>query len=66
MECTKCGSKNIRVWVEIGMYIDPKDLGKINKKIILKKTTELWSMDYKKVKFICLECCYEGDDNNGN
>jgi hypothetical protein len=58
MECPKCGSENMRVWVEVCMYIDPSDYGKLTKKAIAKKTTEIWAMNDNKTTFICKDCCY--------
>jgi ribosomal protein L40E len=58
MKCEKCGSNKIRVWIEVQMYIDFEDYGKLSKRVIAKKSTEIWSMNDNKTKFICAECGY--------
>lgn len=58
MKCSKCGSENMKVWIVVGMYIAPEDYMKLTKKAITKKTTEIWSMDDERTKFICNDCHY--------
>lgn len=59
MTCAICGSKNIRFCVNVGMYIDAENFGNITKRVISKKSTELWSADYK--SYICKDCGYIKD-----
>lgn len=33
MKCPKCGSENMKAWVEVCMYIDINDYGKLTKKL---------------------------------
>lgn len=40
------------------MYIDINDMYKFTKKVISKKTTELWAVDWDKTSFVCSECGY--------
>ena len=58
MVCTRCGSKNIRVGVSVFMYISPEDIHSLTKKVIQKKTTELWSTDWDKAQIVCGDCRY--------
>ena len=58
MKCSKCGSENIRISVEVGMYIDPNDYGKLTKKAIAKKTTEILSVNDNRTTIVCKDCCY--------
>ena len=56
MICTNCGSENIRVGVSVFMYISPKDVHRLTKKVLQKRTTELWSANWDKAKIVCVDC----------
>lgn len=58
MICPKCGSTDMKAWVPVEMYVDADDYPKITKKVIAKKTTELWSVNHDRVNFVCRKCCY--------
>lgn len=58
MKCTKCGSENVRVGVNVFMYIAPEDVHKLTKKALQKKTTELWAANWDKAQIVCAECNY--------
>lgn len=58
MKCVKCGSPNVRVGVNIFMYIDPEDAHKLTKRVLQKKTTELLSASWDKAQVVCKDCGY--------
>ena len=58
LKCEKCNSENIRAFIHVQMYIDAKDNNHLTKKVINKKTTELWSQSHDKTKFVCSSCGY--------
>lgn len=58
MKCKNCGSTHIRAYVKVSMYIDTNDMYRFTKKVISKKTTELWAVDWDKTSFVCSECGY--------
>jgi len=58
MKCVKCGSKNVRVGVNVFMYIAPEDVHKLTKKALQKKSTELWSASWDKAQIVCVDCNY--------
>lgn len=58
IRCTKCNSENVKAWVSLQMYIDAKDYSHITKKVINKKSTEIWSQDTDRTNFVCGDCGY--------
>jgi len=50
MKCVKCGSHNVKVGVNVFMYIAPEDVHLLTKQAIHKKSTELWSASWIKLK----------------
>lgn len=56
MNCPKCGSKNVRIGVNVFMYIAPEDAHKITKKSLQKTSTELWSASWDKAQIVCKDC----------
>lgn len=58
LQCSKCKSKNIRVGVNVFMYIAPEDVHRLTKKSLRKKTTELWAANWDKAQIVCGDCGY--------
>lgn len=58
MICEKCKSENIRVGVSVFMYVSPEDVHRLTKKILAKKSTELWYASWDKSQVICVDCGY--------
>lgn len=56
MKCGKCESKNIRAFIHVQMYIDANDNYHLTKKVINKKSTEIWSQSHDKTSFVCSDC----------
>ena len=55
ISCPHCKSTNIRAYIKLSMYIDVQYLGKLTKKVIAKKSTEIWGMD-DKYSLVCEDC----------
>ena len=58
MNCPKCNKENIRAYINVQMYVDVKYAHHLTKKIIAKKSTELWSVSHDKTAFVCIDCYY--------
>lgn len=58
LHCLKCKSKNIKVGVNVFMYIDSEDIRRLTKKALQKKTTELWGASWDKAQVLCCDCGY--------
>lgn len=58
MKCEKCNSTQIRAFIHVQMYIDANDNNCLTKKVINKKTTEIWSQSHDKTSFVCSDCGY--------
>ena len=58
MKCPKCKSEKIRAFIHVQMYIDASDNYKLTKKVINKKSTELWSQSHDKTSYVCTDCCW--------
>ena len=58
LRCPKCLSENVRVGVNVFMYIAPEDVHKLTKKALQKKTTELWAASWDKAQLVCGDCGY--------
>lgn len=56
IKCKNCGSENVKVGVDVFIYVDPGDIYRITKKVIQKKTTELCSADRYKATVKCKDC----------
>ena len=56
MTCKKCGSNKIKVGINLFLYVDYEDHCKITKKVLSKKSTELWAKFNEKDSFICKTC----------
>ena len=57
MKCANCGSEDIRAFITIQMYIDAKDNNHLNKKVIAKKSSEIWYQLHDKTSYTCKSCC---------
>lgn len=57
MKCGNCNKENIRVFISVQMYIDAQYYKKLTKKVIAKKSTEIWSMS-DRASFVCADCGY--------
>lgn len=44
--------------IQISLYIDPDDNHNLTKKVINKKTTELWFQNHERTTYTCIECCH--------
>ena len=56
MVCVKCKSKNVKVGVSVFMYIAPEDVCRLTKKVLRKKSTELWAASWDKAQIVCGDC----------
>ena len=56
MICPKCGGPQIRAFIHVQMYIDASDNMHLTKKVITKKTTEIWSQSHDKTSYVCMDC----------
>lgn len=58
IRCPKCKSTNVRVGVNVFMYIAPEDAHRLTKKALQKKTTVLWAASWDKAQVVCRDCNY--------
>lgn len=60
MRCPKCNSDGIRAYITIQMYIDADDNHHLTKKVINKKSTEIWGQSHDKTSYVCInkDCLY--------
>ena len=56
MNCIYCGSENLRALIHVQMYIDAKDNYHLTKKVIRKKSTEIWGQSHDKTSYVCKNC----------
>ena len=56
MNCPDCNSNSIRAYIHVQMYIDANDNYKLTKKVVNKKSTEIWSQSHDKDLFVCSDC----------
>ena len=54
--CVDCNSNKVRALVTVGMYINADFTGKLTKKVIARKDTELWFAENDKISFVCSDC----------
>ena len=58
MKCRNCESESMRAFIHVQMYIDASDNNHLTKKVINKKSTEIWSQSHDKTSFVCSNCGY--------
>ena len=58
MKCPKCDSEKIRAMIKVTMYVDAEESNRLSKKVIAKKSTELWATDHDKTTFVCVDCMF--------
>ena len=60
MKCPKCGNEEIKAFITVQLYIDANDNNHLTKKVISKKSTEIWSQSHDRTVFTCTNpnCCY--------
>ncbi|NCB98688.1 MAG: hypothetical protein EOM36_10065 [Bacteroidia bacterium] len=56
MKCPRCGSGGVRAYVTVLMYIDADDNGNLTKRVLRKKSTELWAQEHDKTSYVCRSC----------
>jgi len=58
MKCIQCGSEDVRIGVNVFMYIHPKYDSKLTKKAIATKDVEIWGANWPGMSVVCRSCGY--------
>lgn len=56
MKCGNCGSEKLTMMVNVTMVIDANDAHRLTKKVINKKSTQLWGASWDNAKIVCGSC----------
>jgi len=56
MKCISCKEEGVKAFIHIQMYVDADDNNHLTKKVINKRSTEIWSQSHDKTSWVCPHC----------
>jgi len=58
MICVNCGSRNVKIMVDITVAIPPKHIRKLSKKTFRSKDVDLLGVNWDRATVLCVDCSH--------